>query len=1293
MKGLLRKGLCKFITCMFACVLCVVSATLPVCAEDETWPFSLTTTTLSDKKFEFTMSAKGTFYVDCGGGTLSGEGVTDGTDTINRQNNTSENTYTCTYTTTASRTIRFRGLATAYNAEIHSSVLSTIAAISFYISRAKVQSISGNLSTIFPWKASEHGKYPMFYQTFKGCANLTSIPEDLFANLTNGYSFMFKETFMNCTSLTSLPTATIEGQHKLFPFNGNVITGGGSQMFRSTFEGCTGLTSIPSDLFTNVKVTNNGDSSSGQGLFLDTFKGCSSLTEIPEDLFSTIVYTKSGLFNGTFQNCENLKSIPENLFSFGGQNVPGNNNLFGHTFEGCKGLGTDPNISDPIPGNLFSHIYIADQGMFYYTFSDCENLKEIPENLFSSLTSFQAVSTGSSNVPWIFGYTFSGCKSLKSIPAGLFNNMPINTQMFQGTFAECTGLGTDPNIQEPIPSNLFSQLTELNRESVGSLFAETFRDCTGLKFIPENLFSFGGQNVAGKGGMFRSTFAGCTGLGTDPNIQEPVPGELFSHIIDSAGSLFAETFRGCTGLKSIPANLFSFGGNYVDGATRMFGDTSYNQVYSEMGTFAGCTGLESIPDGLFSHVISSANYMFVGTFRECTGLKSLPDNLFSHFTTAAQGMFQQTFRTCSGLGTNTDVTKNFIPPEFFESLTNQYPNEPDATDFMKQVFYGTVLRKKCPANYYLLNTSYYPKYWDEHVSCKPCPNGSHSLAGSTSCGYTLTYSCGDGTGDPWTDNKYYTAVNTASASSVSDHCTAPESRLFSGWKCGEDDIVPGSQITMIADTTCTAQWNNCDTANNWFWNNDNTACVRGYEITLALRPNDGDEWNPPVPDKIYTIYGVGAYLDAERTQKMEVNGGQYHITPPTKPDLIVTFETNGPYNPAALPNQVRRTTTPASLATQNAQSTFLRFSSLDIAHPGNTSSYVYRTDASGYLTSGGEEFAETITDDGIWYADWTIPPQILGDITLNGYTFAGWYDNSEGTGDPINYNALVDFTNNIESNTQLNLYARWEPRTYTIRYNLGDFGAWADGAVHEENATYDVPFEVSHPVSTRAGYIFDGWDVLDMTESSDVIHYYSANPIIVDNTYQSETGTITGVGPLKTSATWFMNLGIGDRVVRFTAQWTCDTANGYHWTDENHTACSNEYTITYNVTNTNGATVSTPDQETFTAFATDYSLATLSIPNGYNCSVWSCTYIENNEPKPLTVENGIISSMPATAVTCNSTCNANTLNLRWDTKGGNITEDLPNSCTYKTDTIELTTPTKTGYDFKGWKVVNWDQNS
>ena len=74
------------------------------------YPFSVTTTSVNS--FQFEISAQGTFYVDCGtGGTLSGTGVSGTTIT---KNDTSPYVYTCTYSTTGIRTIRFGGIATAY---------------------------------------------------------------------------------------------------------------------------------------------------------------------------------------------------------------------------------------------------------------------------------------------------------------------------------------------------------------------------------------------------------------------------------------------------------------------------------------------------------------------------------------------------------------------------------------------------------------------------------------------------------------------------------------------------------------------------------------------------------------------------------------------------------------------------------------------------------------------------------------------------------------------------------------------------------------------------------------------------------------------------------------------------------------------------------------------------------------------------------------------------------------------------------------------------------------------------
>ena len=190
--------------------------------------------------------------------------------------------------------------------------------------------------------------------------------------------------------------------------------------------------------------------------------------------------------------------------------------------------------------------------------------------------------------------------------------------------------------------------------------------------------------------------------------------------------------------------------------------------------------------------------------------------------------------------------------------------------------------------------------------------------------YDVTYECGDysdGVSSPpasvfnvETNDSFVPAANTCVSS-------MPNKANFVGWAVsGTTDIRPAGQAfnwDYDEDKKFTAIWD-C-------WpNEDDTDCLSGYEIVFALRPVDST-WNPPVPDKIYTIYGVGAYLDAERTQKMEVGGGPYRIIPPTKPALIVTLHTNGPNNPVFLPDEVSRTTTPASYEPQNVQSSFTRF--------------------------------------------------------------------------------------------------------------------------------------------------------------------------------------------------------------------------------------------------------------------------------------------------------------------------------------------------------------------------------
>lgn len=116
----------------------------------ETVKFTLTTTELAaNASFNIWMSAKGTFYIDCGaGGTLSGTG-TSGKTLTKSTNLASE--VSCRWSTAGAHTIRFGGTATGY-ASVGLDASSTNSAIQFDASgnQQKIASVLGSLGEMFP---------------------------------------------------------------------------------------------------------------------------------------------------------------------------------------------------------------------------------------------------------------------------------------------------------------------------------------------------------------------------------------------------------------------------------------------------------------------------------------------------------------------------------------------------------------------------------------------------------------------------------------------------------------------------------------------------------------------------------------------------------------------------------------------------------------------------------------------------------------------------------------------------------------------------------------------------------------------------------------------------------------------------------------------------------------------------------------------------------------------------------------------------------------------------------------
>jgi hypothetical protein len=225
-------------------------------------PFKITLTGMAaSDKFSFKISASGEFNVDWGDETA--------VQTITKSN-TSNTTYSHTYTSAGNYVVTLTGLATGYDAGLD------LAAVSFDVStnnKTKMTKIEGDLGSIFPILNTTDAGKPKFLKTFLSCTGLTSIPENLFAGL--------------------------KGEP-------------GERMFYNTFEKCGNITSIPQNLFAGIK------GAPSKGMFMNTFAGCNNITgAVPHGFFGSISgapaeFMFSGALSGTgltdisggFENCE-----------------------------------------------------------------------------------------------------------------------------------------------------------------------------------------------------------------------------------------------------------------------------------------------------------------------------------------------------------------------------------------------------------------------------------------------------------------------------------------------------------------------------------------------------------------------------------------------------------------------------------------------------------------------------------------------------------------------------------------------------------------------------------------------------------------------------------------------------------------------------------------------------------------------------------------------------------------------------------------------------------------------------
>ena len=110
-------------------------------------------------------------------------------------------------------------------------------------------------------------------------------------------------------------------------------------------------------------------------------------------------------------------------------------------------------------------------------------------------------------------------------------------------------------------------------------------------------------------------------------------------------------------------------------------------------------------------------------------------------------------------------------------------------------------------------------------------------------------------------------------------------------------------------------------------------------------------------------------------------------------------------------------------------------------------------------TNGG-----TINSGNVTSYTYGVGATLPTDVTRTGYTFKGWYDNENMTGNPV-----TAISNTETGNKEY--WAKWEANTYTVTFDPNG------GSVDPVAATTDSSGKLSSlPIPTRGGnYRFDGW--------------------------------------------------------------------------------------------------------------------------------------------------------------------------------------------------------------------------
>ncbi|MCQ2120316.1 MAG: InlB B-repeat-containing protein [Fibrobacter sp.] len=326
-----------------------------------------------------------------------------------------------------------------------------------------------------------------------------------------------------------------------------------------------------------------------------------------------------------------------------------------------------------------------------------------------------------------------------------------------------------------------------------------------------------------------------------------------------------------------------------------------------------------------------------------------------------------------------------------------------------------------------------------------------------------------------------------------------------------------------------------------------------------------------------------------------------------------------------------------------------------------------------YFLNGGE-------DDLSNPASYTIETETITLVapTRTGYDFKGWYGNRLFDGDVIK-------TIPKGSTGKVNLYAKWTPTTYVIKFH-------SNGGPDVPDLAAGYETEISIPTPEWEGYTFDGWftddvDFQNKFESTtmplhgahlyakwtavvyDIAYFLNGGEDDLSNpaSYTIETETITLVAPTRTGYDfkgWYGNRLFDGDVIKTIPKGSTGKVNLYaKWTPTT-------YVIKFH---SNGG----PDVPDLAAgYETEISIPTPEW-EGYTFDGWFTDDVDFQNKFEST-------TMPLHGAHLYAKWTAIVYDIAYFLNGGKDDLSNPASYTIETETITLVAPKRTGYDFKGW---------